>query len=313
MHLSISQAFKSSYVLNRSLGVKKRSRTRPTWFSTWPFSQPTAGVQATGSTRWCEHIWRKRRLYWRSLPTKTVSTAVFTPTNARHLSGVVVDSALAGALEECERPVVRVEHHLLGLARIGAHEHHPAVAETDMRDFQSRRRAVHHHDLVAPVELVGFARRKRQRNVGARRLAGVFAAPSPGVASHGVVAALVAKPPQLLEQPDQRQTLARRRLRVLRQHPIDLALPATEFGARLNLSLVGKRRLPRTNDPANRIPRDLQIAGNLPNRFPAPQMRAPYPANRLHNQHPPPPASESPEQPNRTATGGSILHADSPD
>src|SRR5277367_1564179 len=59
-------------------------------------------------------------------------------------------------------------------------------------------------------------------------------------------------------------------LRVLRQHPIDLGLPATEFGARLNLSLVGKRRLPRTKDPANRIPRDLQIAGNLPNRFPAP-------------------------------------------
>src|SRR5271169_5080744 len=41
-------------------------------------------------------------------------------------------------------------------------------------------------------------------------------------------------------------------------------------------------------------------------------MRAPYPANRLHNQHPPPPASESREQPNRAATGGSILNADSP-
>src|SRR5580693_5099002 len=41
-------------------------------------------------------------------------------------------------------------------------------------------------------------------------------------------------------------------------------------------------------------------------------MRAPYPANRLHNQHPPPPASESREQPNRAETGGSILDADSP-
>jgi hypothetical protein len=38
-------------LLNRSRGVKKRSRTRPTWFSTCPFSQPEAGVQATGSTR----------------------------------------------------------------------------------------------------------------------------------------------------------------------------------------------------------------------------------------------------------------------
>jgi len=36
-----------------------------------------AGVQATGSIRWCEHICRKRRLYWRALPTKIASTAVF--------------------------------------------------------------------------------------------------------------------------------------------------------------------------------------------------------------------------------------------
>ncbi|AXO17028.1 MAG TPA: hypothetical protein DIV98_00610 [Oceanicaulis sp.] len=28
-----------------------RRRTTPTWFSTCPFSQPDAGVQATGSTR----------------------------------------------------------------------------------------------------------------------------------------------------------------------------------------------------------------------------------------------------------------------
>src|SRR5580658_6353221 len=41
-------------------------------------------------------------------------------------------------------------------------------------------------------------------------------------------------------------------------------------------------------------------------------MRAPYPANRLHNQHPPPPESESRGQPNRAETGGSILDADSP-
>src|SRR5437899_10316125 len=46
MHLSNSHAFNSSMVLNRSRGVKKRSRTSPTWFSTWPFSQPEAGVLA---------------------------------------------------------------------------------------------------------------------------------------------------------------------------------------------------------------------------------------------------------------------------
>jgi hypothetical protein len=110
-----------------------------------------------------------------------------------------VDAARAGALEEGERPIVRVEHHFLGLARIGAYEHHAAVAEADMRDLQGRCHAAHHDDLVAPVELVGLARRKRQRNVGGSRLARVLAAPDLGLASDGVVAAFIAHRPQLLE------------------------------------------------------------------------------------------------------------------
>jgi hypothetical protein len=46
-----SQTFSSAIVLNRALGVKSHSRTLPTWFSTRPFSQPAAGVQAVGSMR----------------------------------------------------------------------------------------------------------------------------------------------------------------------------------------------------------------------------------------------------------------------
>jgi hypothetical protein len=38
-------------ILNFGRGTKNRRRSTPTWFSTWPFSQPEAGVQATGSTR----------------------------------------------------------------------------------------------------------------------------------------------------------------------------------------------------------------------------------------------------------------------
>jgi len=47
----LSEAEKRAYILADNRGVKKRSRTSPTWFSTCPFSQPDAGVQATGSTR----------------------------------------------------------------------------------------------------------------------------------------------------------------------------------------------------------------------------------------------------------------------
>src|SRR3954452_3523536 len=48
---------------------------------------------------------------------------------------VVVDAALTGALEEGERPIVRVKHHLLALAWIGPHEGHARVAEPDVRDL----------------------------------------------------------------------------------------------------------------------------------------------------------------------------------
>jgi hypothetical protein len=77
---------------------------------------------------------------------------------------VVVDPARAGPLEEGERPVVSVEHHLLGLARIGPYEQHARVAEPDMGDLHRHRRAVDQHDLVAPVELVGLARIEAQRH-----------------------------------------------------------------------------------------------------------------------------------------------------
>jgi hypothetical protein len=50
---------------------------------------------------------------------------------------VVVDAARAGALEEGESSVVRVEHHLLGLTRIGANEQNAAVAEANMRTLLS--------------------------------------------------------------------------------------------------------------------------------------------------------------------------------
>ena len=45
---------------------------------------------------------------------------------------------------------MRVEDHFLGLARIGADEDHPAVAEADMSHFDGGRRAIEHDDFVAP-------------------------------------------------------------------------------------------------------------------------------------------------------------------
>src|ERR1700716_65676 len=73
---------------------------------------------------------------------------------------IVVDATSAGALEQGERPVVGVKHHLLSLARITPHKQHAAVAEPDMSGLHDHRHATEQHDLMAPVELVGFSPRK---------------------------------------------------------------------------------------------------------------------------------------------------------
>src|SRR6202167_442363 len=67
---------------------------------------------------------------------------------------VVVDSALASALEQSEGSVVSVEHHLLRLAWVDPHEQHAAVTKPDMGSLHSHRHAAEQDDFVTPVELV---------------------------------------------------------------------------------------------------------------------------------------------------------------
>jgi hypothetical protein len=52
---------------------------------------------------------------------------------------VVIDPATARPAKQAEGVVVRGEHHLLGLARIGSHQEHPAVAQSDVGDLDRGR------------------------------------------------------------------------------------------------------------------------------------------------------------------------------
>jgi hypothetical protein len=130
---------------------------------------------------------------------------------------VVVHAPPASALEERKRPLVGVEHHLLRLARIGAHEHHAAVAKTDVRDLHDRRHAVQHDDLVAPIKLVGLARRKSQRHISIRRRTRALLAPGNRIAANGGITSLVTEAAQVLVQSDERQPLTGRLALVLLQ------------------------------------------------------------------------------------------------
>jgi hypothetical protein len=73
-----------------------------------------------------------------------------------------------------------------------------------MGDLDHCRYPVQHNDLVAPVELVGLARRKTQRHLGFRCRRTTSPAPSAGVAAHRVISACLAKAAQLLEEAYQR-------------------------------------------------------------------------------------------------------------
>jgi hypothetical protein len=167
---------------------------------------------------------------------------------------VVVDAARAGAPEEGERPIVGVEHHLLALPRVGPHEHHPAVAEPDMRDLDLHRRAAEQHDLVAPVELVGLARREAQRHIGRRDSRRSRVPPAAGIAPEGIVAAFVALAAKRLEDPHQREPLAHRLGLVPGQQPVERILDRTDLRQRLNRTFVLERRRPRPQNLADHLP-----------------------------------------------------------
>ena len=57
-----------------------------------------------------------------------------------------------------------------------------------MRDLHGDGHAVDQNDLVAPVELVGLARRKAQRNIGCRRRRPASLEPRMGVTPDRIVA-----------------------------------------------------------------------------------------------------------------------------
>src|SRR6478609_8302473 len=198
---------------------------------------------------------------------------------------VVVDAALAGALEQSECPVVGVEHHLLRLARISSHKQHAAMAEPDVRHLHGHRRAVQQDDLVAPVELVGFTRREAQRHIGRSRRGAALLAPPSGVAPHGVVAAGITAATQFLEQADQRQALPRRLTFICRQQLIELVAPRSDPRKRLRFPLVTELSRLRSDDLPHDLPGNTEITAYRLDRLTVDKIRATDLSNRLHDQH----------------------------
>ncbi len=199
---------------------------------------------------------------------------------------VIVDAPRAGPAEEGEGLVMGVEDHLLRLARIGPDEQHPAVAQADMRHLHGGRRAVDHHDLMAPVELVGLARIEAQRDIGGGRRLLLFLGPRGRVAPDSIIAAFISTCPESLENPDAGQPLTLGLAGVRRQHIVELVLPRINLRKWLDGPFVGELGHAGPDHLAHRVPRHPQLPADLLDRLPVLKIRPPDLRYRLHNQHP---------------------------
>src|SRR5690606_1950564 len=208
---------------------------------------------------------------------------------------VVVDPARAGAFEESERPVMGIEHHLLGLARIGTHKHHSAMAKTHVGDLDRDRCAIENDDLVAPVELVSFPGRKTQRHIGRGCRLRALTAPATSIAPDSVITPTIAKTAKLLIDPDQRQPFARGLAFIDQQQTIQLCLPRTDGRQGLGLPLIGKARLTRPDDLAHRVARNMELTLDLLDGLALHEICPTNPCNRIHALHPPT-ACQNPKQ-----------------
>ena len=133
-----------------------------------------------------------------------------------------------------------VENHLLGLARIGPHEHHTAVAKPNMGHLQGARHAAKNHDLVRPIKLIDLARRKAEWNESSAPARGPRHAPMPGIAPHRIVAAAISRPAEILEKPQQGHPFAPAAFLVLRQKAFQFLKIRPQLRIVLISTLVGK-------------------------------------------------------------------------
>ena len=182
--------------------------------------------------------------------------------------------------------LVRLEHHLLALAREDLDQLHAAVTQPHVRRLHPGRRARQHRVFVAPVEPVGLARIEDQRHIGlGRRQQPVPAPPDPGIAAHRVVAALIAQRRKVFMNPQQRQPIPARLLLVGLQLALKLIHPRSKLRHRLDLALVAVRGLIAPHHLAHCVLRNPQIPGDRLGRNAPHQMIPTDPCDRFHYQH----------------------------
>ena len=131
-----------------------------------------------------------------------VDAALLAATDLVHGSAhIVVNASPRHAAKGPEGVVMGIEQHLMRLQQIGADNEGAAVAELGMCHLQLDAGAANDCEILAPVELKGFAGRERQRHKGATPggLLQKFALllPGTGTGGHPVVGSVIAEADQV--------------------------------------------------------------------------------------------------------------------
>lgn len=118
-----SQAFSPAKPGKRGVGVNSHSLTLPTWFSTWPFSQPDPGVQD-----------RLKQIMACQGQEPAVESAFLADENGvNHGLKVTVNDPFRNAAKTSKCLNMRIQDQSLGFAGIGHQEHLSAIGQAKMR------------------------------------------------------------------------------------------------------------------------------------------------------------------------------------
>ena len=179
-----------------------------------------------------------------------------------------------------------VEDQLLGLAEVDADERHAAVRQLHVRRFDHQRQPLKRDRLVAPVELVRFARGKAHRHKCLGWNPGPFVPPAPDEPVHAVVRTLIAAPAQLLEQPLGRAALPPRQLGFPLQDLGQNLDPLAQLRRRLHATLILELSRPAADYLAHRRPRHRQHSHDLLDRTMLIEIGPPDLPDNVHANHP---------------------------
>ena len=96
-----------------------------------------------------------------------IKTSLFADEDGiNHSLQIIVDHPFRHAAKERKGLIMRIQHHLMRLARVGSYKHWSAITQAEVRHFHRLFDTADIDNFLTPIKLTGFAGWKQQRNEG---------------------------------------------------------------------------------------------------------------------------------------------------